>query len=137
MAYDNRPVSYPDLIYRHLDRMSDSLKKGIEYGGINTAFLTSYYLFIVHFKALLTTRVSGPYLRKINEYKLEMKPLGDTAANDLKKNVEYIESITKIFEVLLIVANETGLISTAPRHFDELEDLKEFEEDADNTKSNN
>jgi hypothetical protein len=140
-SYTNRPVNYSDLIYRHLDRMSDSLRRGIEVGEVkNATFLMSYYLFILHFESLINTRIEGEAYERIKEYKQRLPSFRLAWSGNLKENIDFLEAISQWFQVLLIVANNNNFIQIAPKLWDEYKDEtdKEMEAgDSKNTPNNN
>lgn len=124
MPYDKKPMNYTDLIYRHLDRMSESLKHGLEVGQINNAtFLMAYYLFIRHFESMINIYVTGKALRKINEYKSGLPSFQKAYSGRLSDNIEFVDGISNWFEVLLTVANTEGFIKIGPVEYKEEDDF--------------
>jgi len=133
MAIERTPMNYSSLIYRHLDRMSDSLKRGIEVGEIkNATFLMSYYLFVLHLESLLNTRVTGPYWEKIREYKEDLPSFKLAWSGNLSENIKFLESVSKWFQVLLIVANEYNFITISPQTYVASIDEEEGEDEDEN-----
>lgn len=124
MAYDKKPMNYTDLIYRHLDRMSESLKHGLEVGQINNAtFLMAYYLFIRHFESMINIYISGEELRTINEYKSKRPSFKKAYSGSLRDNIDFIDGISDWFEVLLLVANNESFIKIGPIEYKEEDDF--------------
>lgn len=124
MAYDKKPMNYSDLIYRHLDRMSDSLKHGLEVGQMNNAtFLMAYYLFILHFESMINMYVKGDAQRKIDEYKSKLPSFKKAYSGQLHQNIEFLDAVSKWFQVLLIVANSEGFIKVGPIEYKDEDDF--------------
>jgi len=139
MGSEGRPLDYSDLIYKHLDRMSDSLKRGLEVGEVkNATFLMSYYLFVLHLESLLNLRVTVEEYDKITEYKNAMPGFKKAYSGSLKDNVDFLNGISKVFQVLLISANNNDFITIAPKTYDKYDDdmVSEDKRDAENGNSN-
>ena len=139
MGSEGRPLDYSDLIYKHLDRMSDSLKRGLEIGEVkNATFLMSYYLFVLHLESLLNLRVTVEEYDKITEYKNAMPGFKKAYSGSLKDNVDFLNGISKVFQVLLISANNNDFITIAPKTYDKYDDdmVSEDKRDAENGNSN-
>jgi len=139
MGSEGRPLDYSDLIYKHLDRMSDSLKRGLEVGEVkNATFLMSYYLFVLHLESLLNLRVSRLEQDKIDEYKENMPGFNKVWTGKLHDNVAFLEGVSKWFQVLLISANNNDFITIAPKTYDKYQDdmISEDKRDAENSDAN-
>lgn len=129
-TYDGRPADYSDLIYRHLDRMSDSLKHGLEVGEIkNATFLMSYYLFVLHLDTLLRLKMSRAELGKIKEYKRALPSFQKVWSGRLDENIEFLDSLSNWFHVLILVANNSGFLTMTPVVYKGYEDEMEDEND--------
>ncbi len=141
MGYkDSRSVTYGDLVFRHLDRMSDSLSSGMDVGKPNTALLTSYYLHILHFQSMLTKCITGSKLKKIRTIKAQIPAVATMYNGSLKDSIVFLEAISEWFEILLIVASESNVLSMTPRAFndynnDTIEEMSAYgnEESADSS----
>lgn len=114
---------YSDLIYRHLDRMSDTLKNGIEVGEIkNASLLMSYYMFVMHLDNLLNIRMGKSYYEKIQQYKKRIPGFEKAYSGQLMDNIAFLEGVSKWFQILLIVANNQDFISISPKTYDDFGD---------------
>lgn len=133
----SRPISYPDIIYKHLDRMSDSLKRGIEVGTTNTVLLTAYYLYILHFECLLTTCMTNTaHTKRIKEYKDAIPAFGKTWTGHPKDCIAFLEALGKWFQMLIMIADENNMIAAAPQTFESPLEAEEDESGSSNTTDN-
>lgn len=123
MVKEKTFANYSVLIYRHLDRMSESLTKGLEIGQLkNSTFLMSYYLFVLHFESLINTYITAKAYARINEYKSRLPSFKMTYTGRLEDNIKFLNAVSEWFQVLLIVANNAGFIAITAKKYEEAQD---------------
>lgn len=104
-------IDYFFLIVRHIDRMSDGLTAGLEAGEVNTKPLIAYHQMILHLESLLTPFLTDPkFVKERKELEKKMPELSDTWSGDFADQINYFRQISNLFQLLIIVAYNTGVL---------------------------
>lgn len=119
---------YSFLIMRHLDRMSESLKTGLDVGEINTKQLLSYHNQILHLENLLTPILDQEYLDKRTEFEAKIPKISTTWSSDLNKQMEYLRAISKLLKLQIVKAYNRRIIKLPIKSTDFDRTMDEWEE---------
>lgn len=102
-------IDYFFLIVRHIDRMSDGLTQGLNIGEINTKKLITYYQQILHFESLISPFLNEEYVEKRKKITNKFPGYASTWSA-LEDNIEFFESISKLFKLLIAYAYNNGVL---------------------------
>ncbi len=111
------PLSYPALLYKHLDRMSELLEAGLDVNTFHTRLLTSYYLGVLHFERMLSIQLDKEYYDEKEAYMKKFPPIAQTWEGNLDASIEFLNATSQWFQLLLLKANEKGMLSFEPKTF--------------------
>lgn len=103
-------IDYYFLIVRHIDRMSEGLKEGLDVGKINTKTLVGYYQQVIHLESLLTPFLNKKYYEQKAKWSKKIPSYEQTWSSELKDQVEYFKSISNILQLLIIWAYNNGVL---------------------------
>lgn len=103
-------IDYYFLIVRHIDRMSEGLKEGLDVGKINTKTLVGYYQQVIHLESLLTPFLNIKYYKEKAKWSKKIPAYSQTWSSELKDQVGYFKAISNIFQLLIIWAYNNGVL---------------------------
>lgn len=97
-------IDYFFLIIRHLDRMSESIRAGLDVGVVNTQVLVGYYQQVMHLEALLVPFLHKDYYTKRNKFKKELPGYSKTWSGKISDQIQFFEATTKLLKLLIVKA---------------------------------
>ena len=101
------PLSKTDLIFRHIDRMSEKLNQSAEYSKTGQ-MLFSYFYNVQHMENILTDSLDLRYKEKKEEIfkKINFSDIGQNP----KPTFEFFNQVSQWFQLLYMYAVSTGII---------------------------
>jgi len=118
---------YSFLLLRHLDRMSESQKIGLDIGVVNTKQLIGYRNQISHMENILTPILDQEYKDKRDEFIRKIPRISNTWSSDLNLQIAYQEAISKILKLQIQKAYNKRIIKL-PYKFEDMKSLDDLEE---------
>lgn len=106
--FSKMPMSYSSLLFRHIDRCSASLSRGMEMMG-NVHLLTSYYALVQHLEALLVPYHDQEYIRAVEEIENSF-PGFDTTLHNLERNMRFLKACNRWLRLLIALAFKKDLL---------------------------
>lgn len=103
-------IDYYFLIVRHIDRMSEGLKEGLDVGKINTRILVSYHQEVIHLESLLTPFLNKEYYKQKKKWSEKIPAVSQTWSSEIKDQIAYFKGISNIFQLLIIWAYKNGVL---------------------------
>lgn len=103
-------IDYFFLIMKHIDRMSEGLKEGLDVGKINTEKLISYYEQIMHLEGLLIPFLDEKFYQKRKELEMRLPGYSKTWSGKFEDQVTYFMKISDLFQLLVLQAYKTGVL---------------------------
>ena len=108
-------VDYYYLIIRHIDRMSEGLRIGLDVGQVNTKILVGYYEQILHLEAILIPFLDEEYYEVKKHFENEIPAYSATWSGDIGRQIEYFKATQKIFKLLIVKAYNARILKLAVR----------------------
>lgn len=115
------------LVAKHLDRMSEGLKEGLDPGGTpNSSKLIAYYMQVQHYENLVTTFLPEYYWKKKKEILPTIPNITWTWSNVIQ-NLRFFDKISLWLQLLQVTCTNEGVlkIKTPYKVSDELEVYKD------------
>lgn len=132
--FSNLPMNYSSLLFRHLDRTSYVLAKGLDISG-NVHLLSAYYALIQHYEGLLTPHLDAQYIRQAEDIRRNMPRINLTWGN-LQANMVFLNGCNKWFKLLIALSYKKGLLYVAPGSWEEESPAMELSEGEESAKPN-
>jgi len=103
-------IDYFFLIVKHVDRMSEGLKEGLEIGEINTGKLVGYYEQVIHYEGLLVPFLDKAFYHQKDSIVSELPGYSKTWSGKMEDQVSYFLAISKLFQLLMLQAYKKGVL---------------------------
>ena len=126
----NPEITYSILLFRHLDRISEGLKQGLDVAQIsNNKILMAYYSQVRYLEGLCSMHLPAEYYNKKHELFRKMPSFSSTWSGDLGDNTNFLNHVTKWFELILAFAHNLDLVQFKARSWEtDSRELKSVDE---------
>lgn len=109
-------IDYYYLIVRHIDRMSEGLKEGLDVGTVNTKSLVCYYQQILHLESLLVPFLPWKeYKQKREKIERDLPGYSSTWSGDIEDQVKFFIEVSKLFRLLMVYAYNARVLKVKIR----------------------
>lgn len=124
-SIEKRGIDYFYLLIKHLDRMSDGLRGGLDVGVINTDKLVAYYQQIMHFESLIVPFLDEKYYQDKKKWAEKIPGFQQTWSGEISDQIYYFQAISNIFQLLMMLAYMKGVlkIKRLPEHSEYTDDI--------------
>lgn len=97
-------IDYYYLIIRHVDRMSEGLKEGLDVGKVNTKTLVGYYQQVLHLESLLIPYLDEEYYEKRKVAEKKLPGYAKTWSGQISNQIEFFLAVSTLFRLLIVWA---------------------------------